>query len=71
MGTLVNGAEGRQMFCYTNEIGNYLPPKSPGVEALAVKLLLYNTYMNNTYKETVFGLDQINTVTFADTQAVL
>lgn len=42
-----------------------------GVEALAVKLLLYNTYMNNTYKETVFGLDQINTVTFADTQAVL
>lgn len=42
-----------------------------GVEDLAVKLLLYNTCMNNTYKETVFGLDQINTVTFADTQAVL
>lgn len=29
-GTLVAGAEGRQMFCYTNETSNYIQPKAPG-----------------------------------------
>nr|UHK04987.1 MAG: ORF1 [Torque teno midi virus] len=28
--TLVNGAQGRQMFCYTNEASEYIQPKAPG-----------------------------------------
>ncbi len=29
-GCLVAGAEGRQFYCYTNEIGQYIQPKAPG-----------------------------------------
>nr|UHM26194.1 MAG: ORF1 [Torque teno midi virus] len=30
LGTLVAGAEGRQFFCYTNELANFIQPKAPG-----------------------------------------
>nr|UYL88387.1 ORF1 [Torque teno midi virus] len=49
LGTLVNGAQGRQMYCYTNEIGNYLPPKSPGGGGFGYEIItleyLYEQYL--------------------------
>nr|UHK04979.1 MAG: ORF1 [Torque teno midi virus] len=49
LGTLVNGAQGRQMYCYTNEIANYLPPKSPGGGGFGCEIItleyLYEQYL--------------------------
>nr|UHM26882.1 MAG: ORF1 [Torque teno midi virus] len=38
LGCLVAGAEGRQFFCYTNEIGEFIQPKAPGGGGFGVEV---------------------------------
>nr|UHK06131.1 MAG: ORF1 [Torque teno midi virus] len=47
--TLIAGAEGRQMFCYTNERLEYIQPKAPGGGGFAAEMFslqyLYNLFI--------------------------
>lgn len=65
VGCLVAGAEGRQFYCYTNEVGEYIHPKAPGGGGFGAELYtlsyLYKQWLarrciwtkSNDYKDLV------------------
>nr|UHK04975.1 MAG: ORF1 [Torque teno midi virus] len=48
-GTLVAGAQGRQMFCYTNETSQYIQPKAPGGGGFGTEVITLQ-YLYQQYK---------------------
>nr|UHK04967.1 MAG: ORF1 [Torque teno midi virus] len=49
-GTLVVGAQGRQMFCYTNEADQYPQPKAPGGGGFGCEIITLQ-YLYEQYKQ--------------------